>query len=314
MIKSKVYFIPVDGKNRSRTADISRKLLEKLVSDNPGILPQEIPIKIHTGEPGNETYLKPDNFREIISYFKEKNIKTYFVETNTAAGPRSNEVSHLKIAADHGFTLIPFMVADGPAGFDHQSVQIDRGKHFKSCLIAAKLANASRVLVTSHFKGHIMSGFGGAIKQLALGFASGRGKIDLHSKIAIPDHETINWGAVRSVENGVAGWKTDLVYADWEFRERTVEYALAAVNRKKFMYIQYAVDITENCDCDGHKMDPVYRDLGILASTDPVAIDKACFDLLRDREGKAPFSGEDIFPYAQKLGLGLAEYDLIRIP
>ena len=153
----------------------------------------------------------------------------------------------------------------------------------------------------SHFKGHILSGFGGAIKMLGLGFASGRGKTEIHSKVAIPNGQAINWTKI---------WT---IYIGKEFRQRSAEYALAASQNKKFIYINFALNLVKNCDCDGRVMKPIYKDLGIFASTDPVAIDKACFDLLAQRENKKPYKGDDIFDYAQHIGLGSAEYHLIQL-
>lgn len=287
--------------------------MEKLVAEREIRLEREIPIKIHSGEPGNVTFIKSNNFTDVIAFLNEQKIKTCFMETNTAAGPRSNSFSHLKIARQHGFTQLPFVVADGKRGFDHCLITITKGVHFQNCQIATKLAKASQVLVISHFKGHIMSGFGGAIKQLGLGFSSGRGKIDIHSKIKIPDDQTIDWEAVQKTENGKTAWNSELVYSGDEFRQRIAEYALAAVNNKKYPYLQYALDITANCDCDETIMKPIYADLGLFASTDPVAIDKACFDLLSERVGKKPFEGNDIFSYAEEIGLGSSKYDLIRL-
>jgi hypothetical protein len=310
---SKVYWRRITSTNRQECSEIGKMLLARLVDDGMVVLEKKLPIKIHSGEPGNVTYLKSDNLSGIIAYLQERNIVTYFTETNTATGPRSQSHNHTQIAIKHGFTNLPFIIADGENGFDHVRVPIKNGQHFAGCLIATKLAEMEQVLVTSHFKGHIMSGFGGAIKQLALGFASGRGKTEIHSKVPIPDDKSIDWSQVRPMINGHFVWNTDVVYADEAFRQRMVEYALAAVNGKSYPYIQYAIDITANCDCDGHTMTPIYRDLGIFASVDPVAIDKACFDELSKREGKTAFPGGDIFPYAKKLGLGSPDYKLIEV-
>lgn len=299
-MKTKVLFTSITKNNKNNIADIARRLLEKTISDNNIKLEKEIPLKIHPGTRGNISYVRAENYQGIIDFLKEKNIKTYYIETNTATGPRSNTTSHLQVIKENGFANLPFVIADGEKGFDHVKVKIDTGKHFQSCLIAGKLAEPKQIIVTSHFKGHIMSGFGGAIKQLGIGFASARGKIDAHCKITIPDNETIDWS------------KRDILYDGKEFRQRSAEYALAAVNHKQYLYVTYAISIVENCDCDGAPMKPIYEDLGIFASLDPVAIDKACFDLLQKREGKKPFDGDDIFAYAEEIGLGSTQYELIQ--
>ena len=151
----------------------------------------------------------------------------------------------------------------------------------------------------SHFKGHMATGFAGAIKMLGIGFASRNGKIEAHTKNYSPAQKTINWNDMEKLYWG------DI------FSERVAEYALAAVNKKTYIYINFMLNITKDCDCDGMVMKPIYKNVGVFASTDPVAIDKACYDELERREGKKPFTGEKIFEYAETLGLGSRRYTLI---
>lgn len=300
MNKSKVFFYPVDDIKSDNISQIARILLEKIVTENKIHLEKEIPLKVCFGEEGNVTYIKPENFKDVIAYLHNKKIHTYFVETNSSTGARSLATTHTKIAIDHGFTQLPIVIADGEQGFDHEQIPVHNCKHFKSCKIAKKLANLKQVIVMSHFKGHVMSGFGGAIKMLGIGFASGRGKVEAHTKKEISNHEQIDWS------NG------ENLYTGALFRERSAEYALAAVNKKPHIYLNFAIDIVKDCDCDGRKMTPIYKDLGVFASTDPVAIDKACFDMLEKREAKIPFFGDDIFDYAEKIGLGSKLYQIIK--
>jgi len=296
-----VYFYPYTTQNKNSHPHLAVQIFKKLVEQNKIKLEKELPLKIHPGQPGNETYIRPENYKELILYLQSKEIKTYFIETNVAGGVRSSKQTHIQAALKHGFNQIPYHVADGENGFEQEEIPIRGGKHFKTCKIAAELAALNQVVVMSHFKGHMMSGFGGAIKMLGIGFASKRGKIEQHSKNSIPDNKTVDWSKMESLYTGTA------------FRERTAEYALAAVNNKKYIYITFAENITANCDCDGEKMPLVYKDLGIFASTDPVAIDKACFDLLEKREGKKPFEGDEIFSYAEKIGLGIQKYELVTL-
>lgn len=301
-MKTNVFFHPVKDSNKDNVSEIAKILLERVISENNIKLEKEIPLKVHPGNPGNISFIKPENFKSITKFLKDKKIKTYYIETNQAPiGERSTEKIHLEIAEKHGFTDIPFIIADGKDGFDHQLVQIKNGKHFKDCKIAEKLVDPKQIIVLSHFKGHIMSGFGGAIKMLGLGFASGRGKAEMHSKVNLKDDQPIHWLQI---------WT---LYTGKEFCERSAEYALAASQNKNFIYINFALNIVKNCDCDGRKMKPIYKDLGVFASLDPVAIDRACFDMLRKREKKKPFNGDDIFPYAEKIGLGSQKYQLIQI-
>ncbi len=300
-MQPKVFFTPTKTIQPAVISQIAHKLLKTLIEAEQIKLQKEIPLKVHPGNPGNITFIKPANFSLIIKFLQEKKIKTYYVETNQAPmGSRANKKDHLAIAKQHGFTQLPFVVADND-GFDHILVKIQQTKHFRECKIARQLAQASQVIVLSHFKGHCMAGFGGAIKMLAFGFASGRGKLEIHSRLNLPYQAAINWS------------KTETLYQGQEFRERSAEYALAASQNKNLLYLNFALNLTENCDCDERVMKPLYQNLGVLASTDPVAIDKACFDLLTKREGKKPFTGEDIFTYAQQIGLGSQNYQLVKI-
>lgn len=305
-----VYYHPLPKDKRGEATTAARDLLETLIKSEKLKLESEIPLKIHTGEPGNDTFVKPAIFDGIIDYLIQLEISPYFVESNTASGPRSTGDAHRQIAKDHGFTRIPLVIADGD-GFDHLEVAISNGTHFASCKIATKLATQPQVIVLSHFKGHCMTGFGGAIKMLGLGFASGRGKSELHSSTPLPSGERMNWSNSQLGSNGDnVIWNPEVVYSGAVFSERVAEYALAATLGKRHLYLTFAHDITPNCDCDGNHMENKYEDLGIFASTDPVAIDKAAYDQLALREGKVPFEGGSIFGYAEKIGLGSATYSL----
>jgi len=298
MKKAKVYFHPLASKNPKEIGRIAKKLFETIIKQNNIVLKKNLPLKVHPGEPGNTTFIKPAVYNDLIDFLTAKGVKTFFIETNTVTGQRTNRGSHLRVAKEHGFTKIPVVIADGETGNDQTMVPIKNGKYFKACRIANELANKSQVVVLSHFKGHIAAGFGAALKMLGIGFASRQGKMEIHSKEFALGLKTIDWS------------KSDKLYPLDIFRERMAEYALAAVNNKQYIYLTFAFDLTDNCDCDAEEMEPVYSDLGIFASLDPVAIDKACFDMLEKREGKKPFEGADIFAYAEKLGLGSQEYIL----
>ena len=301
MKKSTVYFLPYTGHDTKEIARGARKLLDVMVTEEDISLEKNLPIKVHFGEPGNISYVKPENYSEIITFVKEKGCQPFYVETCTATGPRSNATSHKQVAKDHGFTQIPVHIADGENGFDQIEKPVVGGKYFKTAKIAKELAEAKQVLVLSHFKGHGMAGFGGAIKMVGIGFASARGKIEQHSKKSIPDTETINWSDWLSLYHGTT------------FRERTAEYAQAAVSGQKNIYITFAISMVKNCDCDGEEMKPLYEDVGIFASTDIVAIDAATMAVVKEKIGKKPFDGEEILPYAEKLGIGSSQYELITL-
>ncbi len=300
-MKTKVYFSPIKKSDAQTVSKIARRLLERLLSDEKIKLELEIPLKIHPGQPGNVTFIKPDNFAGIIDFLLEQNKKPYFIETGMVTGPRSLASNHKKITQRHGFTRISFLVADGENGEDSVDVPVKNGQHFQKAKIAKELADKKQVIVLSHFKGHCATGFGATIKMLGIGFASRRGKIIIHTIKKAHNDKTINWSDFSKL------------YCGDSLSERVPEYAQAAI-LKKNIYFNFALNITDNCDCDEKKMLPVYSDLGIFASIDPLAIDKACFDELAARERNShPFAGAGIFNYGTKLGLGSLNYQLIEI-
>ncbi len=299
MTQSTVFFKPVQNQSVQEISAIAKELLVKVVKKNTISLEKKAAIKVHTGEPGNITFIRPEHFNGVIDYLEKQGGTPHFVETNTVTGARSKGSNHQLVAKKHGFTRVPFIVADGENGDEDVEISVPHGKHFSSAHIATQLANQKQIIVMSHFKGHIASGFGGAIKMLGIGFASRKGKMDVHIKNCPPTQKTINWSEGDKLHRGDA------------FCERVAEYALAAVNKKQYIYVNFMLNITKDCDCDGTAMKPIYKNVGVFASTDPVAIDKACYDMLKQREGKSPFTGETIFKYAEDLGLGSQAYTLV---
>jgi len=313
MSTAKVFYRPVTQKSEWNAT--ARAVLERLVNDSQLALSGEIPLKIHTGEPGNISYIEPRYMDGVIDYLLEKQLAPIFMETNMANGARTDTKEHYQIAKDHGFTRIPFVVADGEQGNEHQIVKISSGKHFTECKIATKLNEHDQVIIISHFKGHGMTGFGGAIKMLGIGFASARGKTEAHAKVHIPENELIDWDKAVTDGNWDSEkilWNDAYAYHDEDFMERMAEYALAA-KKPGHLHLVFATNLVKDCDCDGVAMEPLYTDLGIFASQDPVAIDKAILDLLDQREGKATYHGRQVFAYAEEIGLGTQEYQLIKI-
>ena len=189
---ARVYFALIEkGMSESDISELAADVLEKLLNHEALSLPKELPIKVHFGEKGNETYVKPELYNDIIEFLMKSNVKTYYMETNVLyRGERTTRDRHTALAENHGFTQIPVRIADGEKGEASSSVQID-GNHFKECKIATGFVEAEMVLVTSHFKGHILAKFGGTLKQLGMGFAARGGKLDMHAKskplIDLPD-------------------------------------------------------------------------------------------------------------------------------
>jgi len=342
---NKVYFKAIDS--YSKTEEISNaasELLDQIVKDENISLEKFIPLKVHFGEKGNTTYIKSNNYAGIINYLKGKNIDSAFVETNVLyRGERTTKEKHVKLAIEHGFTQLPIIIADGEYGEDFEEVEINK-KNFNKCKIGKEIANKKQVIIISHFKGHALAGFGGAIKQLGMGFASRGGKLAQHAnsipKISYLKCKACSACAKKCPVNAITVSKKAKIDKDkcigcascmaicpygaisnsWiaslskSFNERLTEYAYAAAKDKNHIYITFAFNITKNCDCEGHSMKPIVDDVGIFASIDPVAIDMACLDMVDKNNNKTVFKrGRYTLDYAEKIGLGSKGYELVEI-
>ncbi len=338
-MKSKVYVAYLnDGhKHRSNRQKIEQLFaaagFDKLVGEG-----DLAAVKLHVGEAGLDTYLNPVFVRPVVEKIKEAGGDPFLTDTNTLySGSRHNAVSHARTAIGHGFgsevTGAPFVVADGLKGGSYQRVKVGL-KHFKDAAIAGDIVAADFMLAFSHFKGHELAGFGGAIKNIAMGCAPVEGKKEQHQiKLFASKKKCISCGKCISVcpETAIAfnedkkavidrnkcigcgecmtvcpvkaialDWNTDIN----EFLERMVEYAYAALvgKEEKSAFITLVAAVTPLCDCVPWSDAPLVSDIGFLASTDPVAIDQAALDLvnaqvgLADSElGKAVPAGEDKF-------------------
>ncbi len=342
---SQVFFKAIDSYSKTQEINLAAVNLLKLIEERRKIeFNPFIPLKVHFGEKGNKTFIEPKNFEGMIDYLKSKGIETAFTETTVLyKGQRRKKEDHLKVAKEHGFTRIPIIIADGEVGEDYELVEIHK-KHFDSCMIAKEIVKERQMIILSHFKGHILAGFGGAIKQLAMGCASKGGKLAQHAN-SIPKINKFKCKACRACANkcpqqaiivhkrakidknkcvGCASCMATCPFGaishSWiasltkSFYERLAEYALAAAKGKENIYITFAFNITRNCDCEGHPMKPIAKDIGVFASTDPVAIDQACLDILDQREGKKMLKrGRYVLEYAEKIGLGSRKYELIEV-
>ena len=172
------------GSGNEERGKAGKAVLKALLEYHKLSMIPEIPVKLHFGEKGNCTYLKPEVYDPIIDLIEESGCTGYFTETSVLyGGERFNAEKHTALAHAHGFTRIPVKIADGCNGELSVSVPVRCGRHFKTAAIAEELANADQVLVVSHFKGHMLAGFGGAVKQLSMGFASKGGKIAMHLSV-----------------------------------------------------------------------------------------------------------------------------------
>lgn len=293
---SKVYF------SRTITPQQVVKMYETLGKKLEG----KVAVKVHSGEDGNQNFLRPEFFRPMVEH-----VNGTVVECNTAYdGERNYTDKHKVLIKKHGwndFFTVDLMDAEGP----DIELPIANPRHLKSDIVGKNLANYDSMLVLSHFKGHPMGGYGGALKQLSIGCASTAGKVNIHSagKYVKAEEQTVVWG--------------DLPPQD-AFLESMAEAASAVVDYFKgnMVFINVMKNLSVDCDCCAVAEDPCMADVGILASTDPVAIDRACMDLIykADDPGRDHFlervqtrNGEHTIDTAAGLGFGVKEYELIEI-
>ena len=266
-------------------------------------LPGKVAVKVHSGEKGNVNFLRPEFLKPMVDY-----IKGTVVECNTAyPGARNSTEKHRKLLEEHGWTKtfkFDLLDAEGP----DEELSIPDGILIKRNKVGKNLKNYNSCLVLSHFKGHAMGGFGGALKQLSIGFGSTAGKVIQHSGDKTESQAEL-WGNLCE---------------DKQFKEAMADAAASVVRKFKgnMAFVTMMVNISPNCDCDGKAPKARMKDIGILSSVDPVAIDKACLDLLyssKDPEKAAVIKqiethyGAHIIPCAEKLGIGKAEYELVNV-
>ena len=261
-----------------------------------------VAVKVSTGEPGGHNFLQPTLIADLVH-----KVGGTIVECNTAyGGGRAHTEAHLKAAADHGFTAIApvdIMDADGAV-----ALPVKGGRHLKEDLVGRNYLNYDFTVILSHFKGHAMGGFGGAIKNMSIGIASSKGKAWIHSAGKTKNQNEV-WG--------------DLPAQD-DFLESMAEAAKAVADHcgDKILYISVANNLSVDCDCDSSPEDPKMGDIGILASLDPVALDKACVDMVRASKDHGKIHlieridsrhGMHTLDYGEKIGLGSQEYRLVRL-
>ncbi len=280
------------------TAENLVKIYEAL--DRPAT--GRVAVKLSTGEPGGHNFLAPALIAPLV-----RRVGGTIVECNTAyGGGRADTESHLRAAADHGFTAIaPVDIMDAEGEIE---LPVQGGRHLCKDLVGSHYADYDFTVILSHFKGHAMGGFGGAIKNMAIGIASSNGKAYIHSAGRLTDPSQV--------------W--DHLPAQDDFLESMAEAAKAVADHcgERILYISVANRLSVDCDCDSDPEEPRMGDLGILASLDPVALDKACTDLVRASEdpGKVHLieridsrHGMHTLDYAEQIGLGSREYRLIEL-
>jgi uncharacterized Fe-S center protein len=280
------------------TTDISSEGL-MAVYEALGWTPEgNVAVKLSTGEPPASNYLRPELIKELV-----QSVNGTIVECNTTYGGSRGETDmHMQVAEDHGFTAIAtvdIMDADGSI-----SLPVEGGTHLKEDLVGSHFSNYDSFIVLSHFKGHQMAGFGGAIKNISIGIGSKEGKCLIHTA---GNSHTSPWGGNQD-----------------DFLESMADAGKAVSdslgNGKNIIYINVMNRLSIDCDCNGNPAEPDIHDIGILASTDPVALDQACIDLIYAAEGNEALvnrieqmNGLHTLESAEAIGLGSRKYDLVSI-
>ena len=292
MPKSTVYFI------KDITPENVVKIYEKLGKELTG----KVAVKVHSGEKGNQNYLHPEFMRPIVEH-----VHGTIVECNTAyEGARNTTEKHQQLIKDHGWTnYFPVDIMDAEAD---TTLEIPNGKIIKQNFVGQNLNNYDSMLVLSHFKGHPMGGYGGALKQLSIGVASSAGKAWIHSAGKTKDQNEL-WSNVAEQD---------------QFLEAMADAASSVVAHfnGNMAFINIMCNMSVDCDCCAVAEDPCMKDIGILASLDPIAIDRACIDLVKnsDDPGRDHLleritsrHGEHTIEAAATLGFGSTDYELIEL-
>ena len=288
MEKAKVYF------SKEITPEKVVQIYQTMNKDLPG----KVAVKVHSGEKGNQNYLKPEFLKPMVEY-----VKGTIVECNTAyEGERNSTDKHKKLIEYHGWTKyfdVDILDAEG----EDLVLDIPEGNVIKKNYLGKNIKNYDSMLVISHFKGHPMGGYGGALKQLSIGLASSHGKAYIH-------------GA--GVEENIWTAEHDL------FLESMADAAKSVVDYfdGNIAYINIMKNMSVDCDCCREAEDPCMNDIGILSSTDPVAIDQACIDLVYNSQDKGKKhlieriesrNGIHTIEASSDLNIGSREYELINI-
>ena len=369
MSANKVYFSDLRASARENLLSKMVRLLD--AGDLQGLVTPRglIAIKLHFGEKGNTAFVRPLFLRRIAERVKELGGSPFLTDTNTLyAGTRGNSVSHLHTAIQNGFAYsvvdVPIIIGDGIRGASFSRVKIDRDI-IKTAYLGKEIVESDALISVAHFKGHELSGFGGTIKNLGMGCASRRGKLDQHSGLSpkVKKKKCIGCGeciehcaqnaislvndkAVIDPEKCVGCGECILICqqgainVQWSpdvslFQKKMVEYTFAVLKGKqeKALFINFLTNISPACDCYGHNDAPVVPDIGIMVSRDPVAIDQASVDMVNAKAATEDSSlkeygaaGEDKFKnlypgidwtiqldYAEEIGLGKREYELVKI-
>ena len=308
---SEVFFLPID---KSLTDSDFTELLKKIVSGINIHTTDTLAIKLHPGEEGNSSFVSPDYVNRVINALNPGTDRIFLTDTTVLYhGRRMSAPDYVRLAYEHGFGLPytpPFIIADGLRGEDETTVKMPEGFQTDEAHIASLISTSDALVVISHFKGHLLTGFGGTLKNLGMGCASRAGKLYQHSSVkpmVKPDNCTacgicathchvnaisigtsaiINPDICTGCGECLGRCPEEAIYVSWNqsmniFMRRMVEYAWATVKvTRPLVYVNFLTSVVPDCDCMRDSAPPLVNDIGILASTDPVSIDMASLDLV----------------------------------
>ena len=368
---SKVYFTNLRIKNGHSLLDKLETLVKKAGIEQIDFAGKFTAVKIHFGEPGNLAYIRPNYAARLVQFLQSKKARVFLTDANTLyCGRRSNAVDHLQSAMENGFNPIavpcPVIIADGLKAIDFREINIDC-EYCKTAKIGSAVADADIIISMTHFKGHELTSFGGTLKNIGMGSASAAGKMEIHSTsqpkiveknctacgqcgkycaskaVTINKHKKAEIDYNKCVGCGqcIAVCQYDAAQVVWNGAAdvacfKVAEYTMAALKDKQHFHISFIMDVSPNCDCWSCNDAPIVPNIGIAASFDPVALDKACADMVTaaaanietcleiHEHGK--LQGKDKFKlvhpktdwktglaHAEKIGIGCMEYELITI-
>ena len=313
-------------------------------------------VKVHFGEPGNTSYLPHHYTEPIVRMIKSCGAKPFVTDTNVLyKSRRDNAIDHLAVAAEHGFTAekigAPIIIADGILGRNESEIEINAPMN-RSIFLATEIVSASSAIVISHATGHLAVGLGATIKNLGMGMASRKGKLIQHSVSKPKISETrctacgvcAEWCPVDAITVGedfavidenicigcgecLAVCRFNAVKFKWDssselLQQQIAEHALGIVKQKngKMGYLTFMINMTKDCDCLAHKPVNILEDIGVLAGTDPVAVDQAVYDLTKEQTGKSlsqiaypALDATTQLEYGEQIGLGCRKYELVEV-
>ncbi|HDZ91139.1 MAG TPA: DUF362 domain-containing protein [Deltaproteobacteria bacterium] len=369
MPQARVYFSDLRTSAKENLPSKLKRLMQEAGVEEV-VAPRNLAaVKLHFGERGNTAFIRPVLIRAVVEELKDLGALPFLTDANTLyAGSRGNSVDHLRTAVENGFAYsvvnAPLIIADGLRGASFSRVRIDQ-EIVKTAFIARDIVEADMLVSVAHFKGHELSGFGGTIKNLGMGCAARRGKLDQHSDLSpkVKRKKCVGCGdcvehcAQQAIslkdEKAVIDQKrcvgcgecilicpNSAIDVQWNadiplFQKKMAEYTLAVLKGKegKAFFLNFLTDISPACDCYGHSDAPIVPDIGVVASTDPVAIDQASVDLVNQQAGteqscltRCTDKGEDkfrgVYPkidwtiqldHAEEIGIGRRGYELVTV-